>query len=112
MCDNREHRFRLTITNLETGKEHSLCTYAKGLAGAVARADAWAHANILSLKLDVFNESEPASAAVEIKVHRTGYSTRESAAIHGADFIFVDQRDAELARWEANTESELLSKYS
>jgi len=112
MCENREHRFRLTIKNLETGKSTDLVTYASGISQAVARADAWAHANMPSRDRNRYGHGPDASVSIEITVHRVGYNDRASAEEHGADFIFVDQAAQARAEYDAaQVEEDLLAKY-
>lgn len=111
MCENHEHKFRLTIKDLDTRVTHRYMVYAKNISQAVARADAWAHANFASQDAGKYGNGPDASAGIEITIHRMGYSDRTMAEAHGADFIFVDMRDAELSRWATEAEQVLLSKY-
>ena len=75
MCQGREHRYRIEIKVTLAGgvkEEHSLVTYAKGVADAIAKADGWAHENC------------PNAEWVNFETHHSAYRSDEGALDHGA----------------------------
>lgn len=112
MCQNRTHRFRMTIKNLDIGTSSDLVVNAKGISDAVALADAWCHAQYKSKDVGKYGLGEDASAAIEITIHRVGYSDRASAEEHGADFRNEDESQRYRDEWAARAaEESLAAKY-
>lgn len=71
MCNQREHRYRISMILGHLKKEQDLVVYAKGISEALAQADGWAAIHF------------PEESCI-FSIFRTGYSDPSMAHEHGA----------------------------